>query len=155
MSIDSKAMVIKSLFEELYEFDITVDKTTKVRDTIINKLAKSVSSIEDISTTDPDASIAQLGVINTTLRALSDQEAAMTRRVTTKIRHQENQRADNTSEQVVKLIQTISNARSNGQDSVYPPIDVNTICLNLEQELLKVGDELLDTELRVDPDDLT
>jgi len=155
VGFDPKQLVIRSLSEELSTFDTVLDRTTVVRDKVIEKLETAVTKLETIEMNDSEKSAIHLGVLTTTLRALNDQEAASSRRVNAKLKFQESQRNDNTSEQVIELIRKISADRANGAQSDLPPIDHNATVLNLEQELRSLGDVILETELRSDPDDLS
>lgn len=154
MALDPKDLVIRGLAEEMYTFDEVITKTVSARDKVIDKLVGFVDKFETINIADAEETSVKMGVINTTLRALADQEAASTRRVTAKLRHQESKRSDNTSENVIQLLKSISLSQ-NGANSMMPPIDLNGITLDLERSLREAGESISETELRMDPDDLS
>lgn len=155
MSVDVQAFVIRSLNQELESFDTTLDRTVAVRTTVITKLEAAVQGIEAINTTDPDAAIASLNILNTTLKALSDQEASAVRRVTAKLKYQENARNDATSENVGKLIRALCQSRDGGGDVPMPFMDLDAIAAAMARSLTETGDQIAETELRMDPDDLS
>jgi len=151
MALDTKELMIRSLSEEMSNFDTTVDTTGMIRNKVISKLDSFVDQITEMDTSDPDKTMTGLSIINTTLRALSDQEAAATRRITAKLRHQESKRADNTSEQVSLLLRNMSL----GNTGTLPDIDLDGVSLNLERAFRETGDFIDETELRSDPNDLS
>ena len=154
MALDPKALVIRTLAEEMFSFDEVVEKTVSARSKVIDKLVGFVEKIDTINLADGEETGAKLGMINTTLRALADQEAASTRRVTAKLRHQESKRNDDTSENVIKLLRSISLSKD-GINSTLPHIDLEGITLDLDRSLREAGESIYETELRMDPDDLS
>lgn len=155
MSRDSREFVIRSLSEELYEFDTTLSHTTTIRNTVIEKLERTLEAIDAVNLSDPDVATIQLGAINTTLKALSDQEASSTRRVTAKLRHQESIRDDKTSDKVVELMRAMARQRVSGDVDSFPAIDFDEVANAMCRSLEETGDLIKDTELRFDPDDLS
>lgn len=150
MALDTKTMLIRSLSDEMVYFDAALDKTNEIRDRMIVKLDGFVEKIKNLDADTPELTATNLSVITTTLRALSDQEAAAARRVTAKLRHQESKRTDNASEQVVKLLQELSLNKM----GIGPTIDLSDISVDLERAFRETGDSIDETELRADPSDM-
>ncbi len=145
--------LIRSLQEELGHFDQAVDQTTVARQTIVTKLSGLLHHIDNLPIDDDKRVSSVLAITNTTLKALDAQEASAVRRVNTKIKQQDQRRADNTAIQVTELLQRMSTG--SGSTAEMPEINLDAESAALLEKFALEGHAILETELRADPEDLS
>ncbi len=145
--------IVRSLQEELGNFDQVIDQTAVTRQTIVTKLSGLLHHLDSLPVDDDKRVSSVLAITNTTLKALDAQEASAVRRVNTKIKQQDQRRADNTAVQVTELLQRMSTGSGTGNEPLEINLDAESAAL-LEKFTLE-GHAILETELRADPDDLS
>ena len=146
---------IRSLEDELFAFDDNLSVTTDERAVLAAKLSSMASRVQldDVDLKDPKAVQAATTVIGAALKALDAIEGSASRRVNVKLKQAENTRNDATSEQVVDLYRRMAGGTL--IDTALPAIDLSSISTDLTADYISAGNLILDTELRVDPDDLS
>lgn len=148
------ALVIRSLEEELHNFDQVTDTTAPLREEVVNIAMAQVRRIDPttIDPTDKDAVAATTAVIKTALAAIDSKESSAVRKINTKIKQADQKRADATSDLVVDLYKKMATgvtATPNG------PIDLSADLSSIDSAFTLEGGQISETELREDRDDLS
>lgn len=147
----SVGRTIRTFEDELMHFDGVTDKTSSVRDEMIDKIAHVVRSIDSINLGSPDDVNSKLSIFNVAGKLLADQEASAVRRVATK-RAYENQRTSDAM--AAANIETLKRMREDRSLLASVGSNVETSEGFIDAELIEAGDEVLDTELREDWQDV-
>lgn len=152
-----KEYLIRSLEQELENFDTVVDTTEARRADLTNRvtdLAKQALTLTPEDLRDPKVVTAAMSILSTSMKALNDQEATATRRINAKIKQADQQRADATSDLVVDMLRRMGNGQL-----IEPPKDTElnytTIEGTIDSIMLDNSMEVLDAELRENPNDLS
>ena len=145
-------IVTTLLDEDMATLDHTFTKTADRREQLAEKLQTSVVSLE-LDTSDPESLDAKLKLVKAYKDVLNDIDGNISRRVNIKLKRKEAEHNDNASEVVSEFLRSISGK------IFSQSIEDNGIFENIESDLQRrqaeMDDEVLDTELRNDPNDLS
>ena len=152
----SHDLVIRSLEEEMHNFDIVVDTTGSVKDSIAEITTRAFVGVnlDDVRISDPKSVAAFATLANTALKAVESKENTAKNRVVAKLKLQESKRSDGAAEIVAQMYRQM-------QDGTYSPDAVTETPLTSDEAALaerfahdKIED-IPDWELRTDPNDLS
>lgn len=151
---DAVSYFIRSMESELQHFDQVVDQTTVKRDQLASQLFDLTQRVKlsDDDLKDPQAVSAAMSLMSSAMKVMNDQEQTAARRINMKIKQAEQNRADSTSEQVVELYKLMA---SGNLSQIETTVDLSGVSLDLENAFTLEGGVILDTELRMDPKDLS
>lgn len=155
MADDSYELCIRSLDEEMANFDKVVDRTDVAKDNLVTMTSHVLGNINlnDVKLEDPKSIDSFTKLASVALKAVDSKEATAKGRIAAKLKLQESRRSDGASEIVAQLYKQM-------QDGTYTP-SVEGVTLETdgaEVDARFAHDNLPpieEWETRMDPNDLS
>ena len=156
MGMDTNDLIIRSLDEELVDFDDTVSRTSALKADVVSRTQQLFHRFnpDDVNLTEPSHVAAFAQAANTVLKAIDAQEITATRKVTAKLKLQESRRQDDVSAAVTNLYQLMKDGKYNPQETVSGTLEEDMSSLDSRYTAADIG-EIPETELRRNPDNLS
>lgn len=151
MTLDKGNIALRSMEEELKIMEDVGDKATATRNkvrTILDDAVSKISFSED-DVRDPKVTLAMLSVLDKAVATAEKEENASFKRVSAKAKLKEIKSSEEQSEATIGLIKAIT--QNDTSKDVVLPAAPDEIELNLDPDMEPISE----TELRLDPDDLT
>lgn len=149
-----KDLIIRTLDEELADFDIVVDRTADHKRTLAHVTMQAVSKVDldALNVDDPKSVEAFAKLTNAALKAVDAQETTSMRRVNAKLKLAESRRSDDVSEAVTALLSKMDTGDfTDNEVTTTLESDEQAVDARYTAEGMA---EILEGELRADPKDL-
>lgn len=148
----SEAVDLLTLDEAILRFDQTVANTQEIRLRLASKLMNTVEQFE-VKPEEDNARVTEVKVatIGTLTSLLNDIDRSSKSRADIKLKQKETDTNNKTSQMVAELLREFNGIRPTNGNS----IDLEATSTALEQKFLETGQEISETELRTDPNDLS